>query len=72
LQKSFEDFHLPSAYEGLARAYATAGDTRMAKHYLASAKRLAMKIKNPEDRKVILEQITSVPIGKRTSRRKRK
>jgi hypothetical protein len=69
---SFEDFHLPSAYEGMARAYASAGDTRMAQRYLASAKRLAVKIKNPEDRRLILEQVGSIPIGKRTSRRKRK
>ncbi len=61
--EGFEDFHLPSSYEGLARAYATAGDDRMARKYLGIAERLAKKIKNPEDRKSILEQIASVPVN---------
>lgn len=60
--KGLEDFHLPSSYEGLARAYTTAGEERNARRYLALAKRLALRIKDLEDRKTILEQIASVPI----------
>ena len=59
----FEDFHLPSSYEGLARAYATAADHRMARKYLGMAERFAKKIKNPENRKTILGQIASVSIS---------
>ena len=60
--EGFEDFHLPSAYEGLARAYSAAGEERSARKYLALAKRLATRIKDPEDKKIILDQIASVPI----------
>ncbi len=63
--EGFEDFHLPSSYEGLARAYATAGNARMARKYLGIAERLAKRIKNPEDRKTILEQIASIPISRK-------
>jgi tetratricopeptide (TPR) repeat protein len=58
--EGLEDFHLPSAYEGLARAYLAAGKRREAEKYLASASRLAAKIKDPEDRKTVSEQIASV------------
>ncbi len=66
----FKDFHLPSAYEGLARAYATARDARRTKEYLGMAEGLAKKIKNPEDRKTILDQIASVPIRHKIKRHK--
>jgi len=61
--EGFEDFHLPSAYEGLARAFSVAGEERTARRYLALAQRFATKIKDPEDKKTILEQIASVPIN---------
>lgn len=61
--EEFEDFHLPSAYEGLARAYATAGDVAKATSYLETATKLAAKIKNPGDKKVILDQIASVSVA---------
>jgi hypothetical protein len=60
--EGFEDFHLPSAYEGLARAYAAAGEEKNAKKYLRLAQRFATRIKDPEERKTISEQIASVPI----------
>ncbi len=66
--EGFEDFHLPSAYEGLARACTAAGEERNARRYLVLAKRLAMRIKDPEDRKTILEQIASVPIHEKANR----
>lgn len=59
---NFEDYQLPSVYEGLARAYATAGDERKARNYLRLAKKLAGRIKDPQDRKPILEQIASISI----------
>jgi len=58
----FDDYQLPSVYEGLARAYASAGDMRKARNYLRTAKQLAMKIKDAGDRKVALGEIASVPI----------
>ena len=66
----FEDFHLPSAYEGLARAYSTAGDARNAKRYARLADRFAEKIKNSEDRKMIVDQIQSIHIPSRNSRKR--
>jgi tetratricopeptide (TPR) repeat protein len=66
--EGFEDFHLPSAYEGLARAYTAAGEQRNARKYLALAKRLAARIKDPEDKKTILEQIASVPLHEEAKR----
>lgn len=60
--EGFEDFHLPSAYEGLARAYLAAGKKGEARNYLRRATRLAAKIENPDDRKTITEQIASVSI----------
>ncbi len=65
----FEDFHLPSSYEGLARAYSAAGDGPNAQRYLNLAKKLAAKVKNADDRKVIQGQIATVglPQGGRSS-----
>jgi hypothetical protein len=68
--REFEDFHLPSAYEGLARAYSTAGDTRNAKRYARLAEQFASKIKNPEDRKTIVDQIQSIHIPNKNSRKR--
>ena len=58
--KEFEDFHLPSAYEGLARAYAASGDKENTRRYVALARRHAMRIKDPEDKKTILNQIETI------------
>ncbi len=58
--EGFEDFHLPSAYEGLARACVTAGEVRTAANYLEKATKLAAKIRDSEDRKTISDQIASV------------
>jgi len=67
--RGFEDFHLPSAYEGLARSYSTAGDAKNAKKYARLAEQLAMKIKNPENRKTIMNQIKSIHIPSRNTRK---
>jgi len=68
--KDFEDFHLPSAYEGLARAYASAGDARNAKRYARLAEQFARKIKSPEDRNTIMTQIQSIHIPSKNSRKR--
>jgi hypothetical protein len=66
--RDFEDFHLPSAYEGLARAYAVSGDKRNATRYLGLAERLATKIKNPDDRRTMMDQIESTRILNRSQK----
>jgi tetratricopeptide (TPR) repeat protein len=68
--REFEDFHLPSAYEGLARAYSTAGDARNAKRYARLAEQFARRIKNPEDRKTVMDQIQSIHIPSKNSRKR--
>lgn len=65
--EGFEDFHLPSTYEGLARAYAVSGEEKTARRYLALAKRLATKIKDPEDKKTIMKQIATVAVYRKNT-----
>ena len=67
--RGFEDFHLPSSYEGLARAYAAGGDRTNAMKYKALASRFALKIKDPEDRKLIIQQIKSISIPGKSVRK---
>lgn len=66
--RDFEDYHLPSSYEGLARAYAAGGNRTNAMKYKALANRLALKIKVREDRKTIIEQIASIRLPERESK----
>jgi len=69
--EGFEDFHLPSAYEGLARAWVTAGDVRTAANYLEKATKLAAKIKDPEGRKTVSDQIAEVHLALNKAKRTR-
>ena len=57
---------LPSAYEGMARALATANDTGEAKRYLAMARRQLELVNEEEDREIYRQQIdeTETLIGK--------
>jgi len=48
---------LPSAYEGMARAYATAKDAQEAIDYLAKARKELESVKDKEDRKLYADQI---------------
>lgn len=66
-RQPFDDFLLPSVYEGLARAYASIADMKTARRYYTLAARLAKAIKDPEDRKLIQGQIASVPIHRKRS-----
>jgi len=48
---------LPSAYEGMARAYVTANNTEEANRYLGMARRQLELVKDEEDRKIYGQQI---------------
>jgi hypothetical protein len=48
---------LPSAYEGIARAHATANDTGEARRYLEMARKQLGLVKDERDRKVYSQQI---------------
>jgi hypothetical protein len=56
------DWVLASAHEGLARAQAVAGDIESARHSRDSALALLGKIVDPEDRKVVADDIDTLPI----------
>jgi hypothetical protein len=49
---------LPSAYEGMARGYATANDNQQARDYIAKARKELELIKDKEDRKLFADQIS--------------
>ena len=49
-----EDFDLAYAQEGLARAYALAGDQEKALYHWKLAKDLGEQINDPEDKKIFL------------------
>ena len=55
-----EDFDLPSAYEGLARAHAAAGNADEARRYVELARAEAAKMTDAEDREHIETQLASV------------
>ena len=48
---------MPSAYEGMARAHATAHDTNEARRYLELARKELQHINDEEDRKIYSQQI---------------
>ena len=48
---------LPSAYEGIARAYAVAQQHQLAREYLAKARKELESIKDEEDQKIYSDQI---------------
>ena len=52
---------LASAYEGMARAHACAGDTEGRARYTALAEAALDGIDDPEEREVIEEQLRSIP-----------
>jgi hypothetical protein len=55
-------FDEPFAHEALARAYAVAGDGPHARHHLSRARELAASIEDPEDRDLVLSDLTSVAL----------
>jgi tetratricopeptide (TPR) repeat protein len=58
-QDEMEDFDLAFAQEGLARAYAMAGDLNKAKEHQQLAIKLGEEIKDPEDRKIFMDDLQS-------------
>ena len=55
-----EDFDLPSAYEALARAHATAGEEAEARRCVELGRAEAVKIADTEDREHIESQLGSI------------
>jgi hypothetical protein len=56
-----EDWDIPFAYEALARASAVAGKRRDRAKYLKLASRLGARIRSPDDRKLLFNNLKSVP-----------
>ena len=56
-----EDWDLPGAYEALARAHLTAGETAEAARYKALGLEAVAKVANEEDRKHIEADLVSIP-----------
>lgn len=52
-----KDFDLAFAQEGLARAYALSGDLENAKKHRQLASELGEKIKDPEDKKIFIDDL---------------
>jgi hypothetical protein len=57
-----DDWLLASAYEGLARAQAVAGEVEAARDSRETALGLLGKVADPEDRKVVAADIDTLPI----------
>jgi hypothetical protein len=56
------DWLVASAAEGMARAYAGAGDFAQAREWSAKAERLVDRIADADDREIIAEQLASAPL----------
>jgi hypothetical protein len=54
-------FHLAYAYEALARASAVAGQRRARDRYLREARRIAPTVRDQDDRRMLLEDLATVP-----------
>jgi len=55
------DWRLASAYEGMARAHAAAGDAAERDRHVALSKEILETVEDPEDRNQIAEQLQTVP-----------
>ena len=60
-EPTLEDWDLPFAHEALARAYAVAGDAERAAEHERTARELAEKVGDQEDRDLLLEALGSLP-----------
>jgi hypothetical protein len=60
--EGIEDWDLPAAYEGLARAYAVAGDRAEAERYRALGRDTAARIAGAEDRELIEGDLATIPV----------
>lgn len=59
--QGWRDYRLAAAYEAMARAHASAGDTGQRDRYLALASEALERIDDPDDRTVIEDQLQTVP-----------
>ena len=57
-----ENWLLASAYEGLARAYAVAGDRAAALEWKAKAERRLEEVADPDDREIVERDIATLPV----------
>jgi hypothetical protein len=58
---ALEDWDLPYAYEGLARAHAVAGETDEAARFAARARELGAQIADAEDREHLESDLATLP-----------
>lgn len=59
-QAEVEDWHLPYAYEAIARAYLSAGEPEKAESYAELARDAGGKVGDPEDRERLLEDLATL------------
>jgi DNA-binding transcriptional MerR regulator len=57
-----EPWVLASAYEGLARAYAVAGDRAAAAEWKAKAEQQLLEVDDPDDREIVERDIATLPV----------
>jgi len=55
------DWDLAFAYEALARAYAVAGDSEQAGHWVEQARQASADIAEDEDRELLLADLATIP-----------
>lgn len=60
--EEMEDWDIAGAYEALARAHLTAGDTEEARRFYELGREATAKIENPEDRKHIEADLDALPL----------
>lgn len=61
IQNGWTDWRLASCYEGMARAYATAGNGRERDHWVVLARAVLDSLDDADDRELIASQLASVP-----------
>ena len=54
-------FYLAYAYEGLARASAVAGRRRSRARYLVEARRIGLRVRDRDDRRMLFEDLATIP-----------
>jgi len=60
LQNNIGDFDLAYGHEAMARAYQLAGDSIKTSQFLAEANEVAEKINDPEDKKILLQDLETI------------
>lgn len=60
-QAEVEDWDIPYAYEAIARAHLTAGESEKAKSFAQLAREAGEKVEDPEDREHLFEDLATLP-----------